>query len=149
MSVNVLSATGKPNSNGYYGSAYLAYGSAPSFSSSVGITSIDPKIYSITLNPTYKVVRVQFAITAGCSITLKAVKLEIGSVSTLANDAPPNYAAELAKCQRYFQRFRTESERKSYCEDFRPTMRMTDTGEVSLSTITVGSATYYTASADL
>lgn len=104
LSVNVLSATGTPNSNGNYGSAYLAYGSDPSFSSSVGITSNGAKIYSIALNPTDKVVRVQFAITAGCSITLKAVKLEIGSVSTLENDAAPNYAVELAKCQRYYFR---------------------------------------------
>lgn len=37
-------------------------------------------------------------------ITLRAVKLEIGSVSTLANDAPPDYASELAKCRYYFQR---------------------------------------------
>lgn len=32
------------------------------------------------------------------------VKLEVGSYSTLENDAPPNYAEELAKCQRYFNR---------------------------------------------
>lgn len=40
----------------------------------------------------------------GYSFTVKAIKLEMGGVSTLANDAPPNPAAELAKCQRYFQR---------------------------------------------
>lgn len=34
-------------------------------------------------------------------LTLRACKVELGSVSTLANDAPPNYAEELAKCQRY------------------------------------------------
>lgn len=38
------------------------------------------------------------------SVTLKAVKLELGSVSTLANDVAPNYAEELLKCQRYFWR---------------------------------------------
>lgn len=36
--------------------------------------------------------------------TIRAVKLELGSVSTLANDAPPDYGEELAKCMRYFQR---------------------------------------------
>lgn len=36
------------------------------------------------------------------SITIRAVKLELGSVSTLAQDTPPNYATELLKCQRYF-----------------------------------------------
>lgn len=35
---------------------------------------------------------------------IRAAKLELGSVSTLANDFPPNYAEELAKCQRYFVR---------------------------------------------
>lgn len=41
---------------------------------------------------------------AGTSVDIKCAKLELGSVSTLANDAPPNYAEELAKCQRYFFR---------------------------------------------
>ena len=39
-------------------------------------------------------------------ITIRAVKLEIGSASTLANNAPPDYASELAKCQRYYIRFK-------------------------------------------
>lgn len=34
--------------------------------------------------------------------TFRAFKLELGPVSTLANDAPPNFAEELAKCQRYY-----------------------------------------------
>lgn len=38
------------------------------------------------------------------TLSIRAIKLELGSVSTLANDAPPNYAEELAKCQRYFIR---------------------------------------------
>lgn len=38
------------------------------------------------------------------SMTIKAVKLEKGTVSTLAMDAKPNYQQELAKCQRYFYR---------------------------------------------
>lgn len=36
--------------------------------------------------------------------TIRAIKLELGSVSTLANDTAPNYQQELAKCQRYFQK---------------------------------------------
>lgn len=51
-------------------------------------------------------------------IVVKAAKLELGSVQTLAhkesdtwvlNDPPPNYALELAKCQRYFQRYKNAS----------------------------------------
>jgi hypothetical protein len=43
-----------------------------------------------------------FVVKAGKSVTIKAVKLEFGSVSTLAMDTAPNYQQELAKCQRYF-----------------------------------------------
>lgn len=43
------------------------------------------------------------------SLTLQAVKLELGSFSTLANDAPPDYGMELAKCQRYFFRLKTSN----------------------------------------
>lgn len=45
-----------------------------------------------------------FEFHANCSLTIKAVKLELGTVSTLAHDTAPNYQQELAKCQRYFQR---------------------------------------------
>lgn len=37
----------------------------------------------------------------GKTVKVAAAKLELGSVSTLANDAPPCFAEELAKCQRY------------------------------------------------
>lgn len=37
---------------------------------------------------------------------IRAVKLEYGSVSTLANDLPPDPVAELLKCKRYFRRDR-------------------------------------------
>lgn len=37
------------------------------------------------------------------SRTIKAIKLELGAVSTLANDVAPNYTTELIKCQRYFK----------------------------------------------
>lgn len=43
----------------------------------------------------------QIARAAG-GTSLKAVKLELGTVSTLAMDTAPNYAEELLKCQRYF-----------------------------------------------
>lgn len=46
-----------------------------------------------------------FNIHPGESITIEAVKIEKGSISTLAMDTAPNYQQELAKCQRYFVRF--------------------------------------------
>ena len=38
------------------------------------------------------------------TVSIKTIKLELGSVSTLAMDTAPNTATELMKCQRYFQR---------------------------------------------
>jgi hypothetical protein len=38
------------------------------------------------------------------SATFKAAKLELGSVSTLMNDVPPDYGTELIKCRGYFER---------------------------------------------
>ena len=35
-------------------------------------------------------------------LSIKAVKVELGTISTLINDVPPNYQQELAKCQRYY-----------------------------------------------
>lgn len=44
------------------------------------------------------------AIPASASCTIRAVKLEIGSTSTLHLDTAPDYSTELMKCQRYFRR---------------------------------------------
>lgn len=46
-------------------------------------------------------VAISLASQAGADITIRAMKLEKGTVSTLANDAPPDFGAELRKCQRY------------------------------------------------
>lgn len=39
--------------------------------------------------------------TSGAALGVKAAKIELGSVSTLANDVPPEYGEELLKCLRY------------------------------------------------
>ena len=44
---------------------------------------------------------------------IRAVKLEIGAISTLGRDAMPSYAEELLKCQRYFWCIRTTGSRNS------------------------------------
>ena len=87
------------------------------------------------------------------SFTVKAMKLELGDQQTLAHQENgvwvlneiPDYGEQLARCQRYFQTFATESFRPTNALDFRPVMRATP----ALSTITVGGKTLYTASADL
>ena len=45
------------------------------------------------------------------TVNYRAVKLELGTVSTLLNDTPPNYAEELAKCQHYFVRLNMNANR--------------------------------------
>lgn len=47
-------------------------------------------------------VKVDVQVKTGKSVTIRAIKLEIGDVSTLARDPRPEYAIELAKCRRYF-----------------------------------------------
>lgn len=49
-------------------------------------------------------VAINLASQAGADITIRAMKLEKGTVSTLANDAPPDYWQELDKCLYYFER---------------------------------------------
>ena len=44
-----------------------------------------------------------FAGASAAALSVRAVKLELGSISTLANDIAPNYADELMKCQWYFR----------------------------------------------
>ena len=48
-----------------------------------------------------------FRIGTKVDCTVKAVKLEIGSTSTLHLDTAPDYTTELLKCQRYFRRLST------------------------------------------
>jgi hypothetical protein len=71
------------------------------------------------------------------------------TADTLQEYQPKGYGAELLACQTQLQRFHTESERKTYCEDFRPTMRMTDNGVVSKFEQEIDGVTYYFASAEL
>lgn len=50
-----------------------------------------------------------FTMPAG-ELAIKALKLEVGEISTLHLDPRPEYALELAKCQRYFQRISGEAD---------------------------------------
>lgn len=95
-----------------------------------------------------------WASSVNAQIKVRSIKLELGSQQTLAHqDADgnwvlneiPDYGEQLARCQRYYQIFATQSLRPANKDDFRPVMRTTP----ALSTITIGSTTYYTASAEL
>ena len=41
-------------------------------------------------------------------IEIESMKLELGSVSTLANDAPPKFSEQLLECQRYYMRYASD-----------------------------------------
>jgi hypothetical protein len=81
---------------------------------------------------------------ATATLDVYSVKLELGSVSTLANDPPADHEAEKAKCKRYFNLWATEAARTAALLEV-GAMRTTPV----LSTIDIGGVTYYTASADL
>lgn len=45
----------------------------------------------------------RFQMTSNAIISILAIKLELGAVSTLAYDAPAEYGTEMLKCRRYFR----------------------------------------------
>jgi hypothetical protein len=61
------------------------------------VTSDDYDVYFNALD-TFNI-----KIKANKSIAIRAVKLEVGTASTLALDVAPNYTDELLRCQRYFK----------------------------------------------
>ena len=60
-------------------------------------------LYAMATSSAYAYM-LQFQVNAGYTLDLLSAKVELGSYSTLANDVPPDYGEELAKCQRYFWR---------------------------------------------
>ena len=76
---------------------------------------------------------------------IKGMKVELGEISTLANDAPPKIATDLAECQRYFRLWKTEAARTAALNEV-GLMRL---AAPTLGTISIGGVTYYTASAEL
>lgn len=93
-------------------------------------------------------------VASGDYVTISAVKLELGSVQTLAHqDADENwvlneisdYTTELLKCQRYYQLFSSEAARPAALVDYRPTMRTAP----ATGTIDIDGVTYYYADANL
>lgn len=82
------------------GSAATPYHNFAEFSGiqTTGITS-----YTFTIPETSdwdKEIRIRIASTS--AFTLRRMKMEVGYVSTLANDPPMDYAHELQKCQRFY-----------------------------------------------
>lgn len=132
--------------------ANLIIGLVSGFTSAT-ISTNEKQVVSLTFDVTTKASGTVYIQTGNSQIKLYAAKLELGSQQTLAHQENgvwvlneiPDYGEQLARCQRYFQTFATESLRPTNALDFRPVMRTI----TALSTITVGGKTLYTAIADL
>lgn len=94
------------------------------------------------------------SLNPNATLKIRAVKLELGPIQTLAcqDEAggwqlfeTPDYGAELAKCQRYFQLYSAAGTRPAKAVDCRPVMR-TDPVQ---STTVIGETTYYCNNAEL
>lgn len=69
--------------------------------SSASATFINDSALTVTLNTAGT-----FQLAVKATQTIRAVKLELGSYSTLINDTPPDYEKELDKCRWYFERIK-------------------------------------------
>ena len=75
------------------------------FTSDANVTYLDEVgVFNLAAWPATNNTFFLLIVKPGASITVKAVKLEVGEISTLHLDPRPEYATELAKCMRYFQR---------------------------------------------
>ena len=75
------------------------------FATSMGESRFPTPFGDLNCYLTSNLTRILFHVTPGTSCILQAVKLELGSISTLANDPPMDYGKELAVCQRFQQTF--------------------------------------------
>jgi len=66
-------------------------------------TNVGDNIWLYIILTSSKLLQVQIRNWSDQVIDVRAVKLEFGSISTLAMDTAPNYQQELAKCQRYYE----------------------------------------------
>lgn len=115
-----------------------------------GLTSFTTYIESSIVNTGEPIFYVYKASTSEFdNIDIVAVKLEIGSRSTLArlvdgewvlNDPPPNFQQELAKCQREYQLYSSAEIRPANGNDCRPVMRLSSPSQ---GTIMISGQTWY------
>lgn len=138
------------------GNAYLAlygtdgtYGRRQAVAGS-GVTSLVRDI-SGSQGASYRI-----SLSPGASVTIKAVKLELGDVQTLAHQDSgnwvlneiPDYGEELNKCQRYYQLFTSEDMMPADKRDFRPELR-TNATSANTGTVVIDGVTYYYVHADM
>jgi hypothetical protein len=100
LSLNVLGGTGIGN-----GAVIQLYDGTQGFNAAVSSTGIVSITGVLSASPTTLQVNL-FPSTSTTSYTLQvsAVKLELGSVSTLVNDPPADFGEQLRLCQRYYEK---------------------------------------------
>ena len=118
-------------------------------------TITGPGLFSVTATmDAGKCNSIRGPLLPGSSVTIAAVKLERGSTQTLAHQDSngnwvlneiPDYADELAKCQRYYQLFSSAEVRPTALADYRPSMR----ANPQTGAIVIDGVTYYYADANL
>lgn len=55
-----------------------------------------------------------YAGSGNFNLAIESVKLEVGAVSTLANDVPPKYSEQLRECQRYYIRWSNTAKQQAF-----------------------------------
>lgn len=117
----------------------------------------DPTIHTnfqVAFFPEHNLYQIFRAEVYQAEITVKAVKLELGSTQTLARQRKdcshellekPDYVTELLKCQQYYQLYSSPEKRPTKAIDCRPVMRI----DPSQTTIQIDGVTYYVNDANL
>ena len=100
---------------------YSATGTLPNQQTSEWVTAVDAVTNSIGIKLKISPTTNSFPCYAfiylpkdGITHNIKAAKVEIGNISTLMLDSPPDYGLELLKCQRYF--YNTNPSKITYSE---------------------------------
>ena len=97
LSVKAKSITGYA-----YGMIFSYDGSAYTTGSTPQVTADGTAQCTITLPPNPVNLFVRLYVTSGTgAATFESAKVELGSVSTLANEGPPDYGEQLSLCQGY------------------------------------------------
>lgn len=109
-----------------------------------GITTLTVTLPDTFTNPNLNV-GVRLGDTIGEYVIIESIKLELGSVSTLANDPPDDFGERLALCKRFYRLWTTDAARTEALKE----VGLMRTAAPTTGTVVIGGVTYYYASSDL
>lgn len=105
VTLSILTDIVSPDSEGNYPHIWCG-GSVAQAVTSPGLTSVT---FTWPSTENSVCIVVDNGATSAASLRIQAIKLEEGSVSTIQNDAPPDFGEELRKCKRYLRRIKAET----------------------------------------